>query len=630
MSKGLPNDQRRGEMPEVWEGAVPEERAEVSLGLADVYEGPDLGLAADLPVRSQEAGEGLEQIYEAVRRSEAPHGEGAEDEDETGDGGEVTFGLHGGAVEAAIGGPHVLSRDTEAASAARVELARPDVVLMHHVVTPVATIAMVGALLFYLLDLRSVFVPGSFSLKWMGLCFVVATVLIARYGRLLGPWGYQRLYTAALAAATFVAMAMSPWEPPQTRIWGPLCNAVVLWVVWRYATGLTENLSIDLDTDAPKRRTLFGLERLALETWRRQRSAAGKASSRPGARAVRAGGPAVLRAVGVLVLTTLAVFAFGEPILLLADSEVKARALSAMVCFFLAAAVLLAAASTVAQQRRLRAMQATAPWTLVTGRVALALVLALFAVSLGLQLPGLTQAGAPPEVRIDRDEQGPRDAAVAQPPAAAGSDRAPGGERFSDPAVTRSASRPAAQLKSFELVPSLSELGRLFLWPAFGIAAALALWALGARVGRQERLWPVVRGDPDRIRMKLRAASAALWKWLGPRARLRRRKDPLASLDELKDEQPARAVVGAYSLLQSALADLGHARLVDQTPIEYLRSIPGTMSRLRPAAERLTRLYLLAAYAQVDLADAQRKQALEALEELRLAAKLHAREIRGR
>lgn len=100
--------------------------------------------------------------------------------------------------------------------------------------------------------------------------------------------------------------------------------------------------------------------------------------------------------------------------------------------------------------------------------------------------------------------------------------------------------------------------------------------------------------------------------------------------ESLRDEEPARAVVGAHSLLQSALADLGHARLADQTPIEYLRGIPGTLSRLRPAAERLTRLYLLAAYAPVALADAQRKQAVEALEELRLASKLHADEIRRR
>ena len=71
---------------------------------------------------------------------------------------------------------------------------------IHHVVVPAAVIAMVASFLFYLVDVRSAFLGGGPQLKWVGFCFVMATVLIERYGRSHGDSELQGCYTIALTA----------------------------------------------------------------------------------------------------------------------------------------------------------------------------------------------------------------------------------------------------------------------------------------------------------------------------------------------------------------------------------------------------------------------------------------------
>jgi len=86
----------------------------------------------------------------------------------------------------------------------------PVTLFARHVVIPAAIIAMVTAFLFYLLEVRSVFLGGATGFKQVGLCFSAATVLIARYSRVSGSGldegPGQGCYTVALAVATLLFM----------------------------------------------------------------------------------------------------------------------------------------------------------------------------------------------------------------------------------------------------------------------------------------------------------------------------------------------------------------------------------------------------------------------------------------
>ncbi|HEY0410650.1 MAG TPA: hypothetical protein VGE42_10330, partial [Candidatus Dormibacteraeota bacterium] len=84
-----------------------------------------------------------------------------------------------------------------------IHLQGPATLFTRHVVVPAAIIAMVAALLFYLLEVRAVFLGGGTGFKLVGLCFSAATVLTARYSRVStggmdeGPG--SGCYTVALA-----------------------------------------------------------------------------------------------------------------------------------------------------------------------------------------------------------------------------------------------------------------------------------------------------------------------------------------------------------------------------------------------------------------------------------------------
>lgn len=607
---------------------MPEERGYLPSHLADIYEGPDVEAEAKhVPQPPAEAGAAMAEISDAVRRSQES------DDDESGKEPEADDESRLIRIE----------RDDKA----RDELSRPDVTLIHHVVVPGATIAMVGSLLFFLLDLRSAFVGGSFSLKWMGLCFVVATVLIARYVRLVGQSDSATLYSSALAVVTFVAMAMSPWEPPQTEIWGPLLNGVILYVTWRFASRLMHDLSADLDDTRRRRRRLFGLERQALESWRRQQDAAGKANyglrDLLRTRRVTSDSEAALRSIARLTLLGLLVFALGEPILRLAEPGLPGKALGAMVAFLLSAGVLLGAASVAAQQRRLQRLHASAPWTLVTGRVVSALAMTVLALAMVLQVPAVHVEGSG-QIRPERadgrsgelgdepgDEPGDEfgenrpDGPADRSEAGDGSESDDGSESGGDTS-NPSSSTSSTSSTPFGLVSALAAVGSFLRWPLVALVVIAIVVAAVRWIARQDRLGAALAALVRDAFGRLGASVVSLWSRLGAlafwrrkhgRDARRRRGDPFAAMAQLRSLDPEPAVVGAYAVLQAALADLGHERSTDSTPLEYYRTIPGVLGRLRPAADRLTRLYLLAAYAPTRLDDAQRRQAFEALEDLR-------------
>lgn len=632
------------ELPDVWEGPVPEERS-LESGLADVYDGPEIedGPAPQAP--PQEAGTAMAEIFEAVRRSETSDDDESEEESSHAAG-------SSGSPRSVHESPIVRIEPDRKASQ---ELSRPDVTLIHHVVVPGAIIAMVGSLLFFLLDLRAAFVDGSFSLKWIGLCFVVATVLIARYSRLMGQPDNASLYSGALGGATFVAMAMSPWEPAQTKAWGPLLNGLALFVTWRFASRLTSNLSADLDHRARRRRRLYGLERQAFESVRKQQQAAGRAGFRlPLGGGKKSDSESAVRSIARLTLFGLAIFALGEPILRLAQPELAGKALASMVAFVIAAGTLLGAASVAAQQRRLERLHASAPWTLVTGRVLSALALTVVVLTLALQMPGVHVEGSgelrpkPADGRMGDGEASRNDPSESEDPPDSDGETEPAERGEESSASRRSETRETTSRgtsppnPSFSFVSSLAQLGAFLRWPILVLVVIVVTVVVVRWIARQDSLGTALAKLLGGVMRRLGGQLADAWQRLGKslsllrfwrrgrKGKTRRRGDPFASMAELRGREPGPAIIGAYAVLQAALSDLGHARSAEVTPLEYYRAIPGILQRLRPSAERLTRLYLLAAYAPAQLGDAQRKQALDALEELRLAARLHADELVNR
>lgn len=82
-----------------------------------------------------------------------------------------------------------------------------------HVIFPAAIILMVGAFLFFLLDVRSVFFSDSVSIRRVAFCFGAATVLIARFGLIYGFKERQMFYTISLAIVTsLVMLRYSSWS----------------------------------------------------------------------------------------------------------------------------------------------------------------------------------------------------------------------------------------------------------------------------------------------------------------------------------------------------------------------------------------------------------------------------------
>jgi hypothetical protein len=134
----------------------------------------------------------------------------------------------------------------------------------HHAVVPAAIIAMVASLLFYLVDVRSAFLGGGPSLKWIGFCFAVATVLIERYRHqgVMGDADLQGCYTVALLGATVLVMLVAPWEEHSASAGERLANLLIIAAVWRFATGVTRGLSPEADRPSRPGLRLYGLERL--------------------------------------------------------------------------------------------------------------------------------------------------------------------------------------------------------------------------------------------------------------------------------------------------------------------------------------------------------------------------------
>ncbi len=297
----------------------------------------------------------------------------------------------------------------------------------HHVVVPAAVIAMVGALLFFLVDLRSVFLPMGMAIKWVGFCFVVATVLIARYGKLSAFPERQTVYSLFLGGAMMLVIWVSPWDKNA----GPgstIVNTVIVLVVWRFATRLTNALGREGERPETPKKRLYGLDRLEMEAWQREQEGGSGKRKAPTKRAqADVHGNA---SAGVARLAMLAVvgFALAEPILMSGPPEVGVRALAAVVVFLLGTGLVLAASSAIGSLRVVRAERGQVSEGVVPFRLAVAAVAVLVALALMIAVPGVTYRGRG-EIQPEDFEHDGQGVIADESLDGEGSGRDPGGEQ---------------------------------------------------------------------------------------------------------------------------------------------------------------------------------------------------------
>lgn len=496
--------------------------------------------------------------------------------------------------------------------------------LTNHVVVPGALIAMVSALLFFLVDLRSVFLPMGFALKWVGLCYVVATVLIARYGHLSASRERQGLYTVMLGGAMVLVLFMEPWETKSSGPLGIAVNVAIVLAVWHFASRVTTSLSREGEGEPEEGGLkLHGRERLALEAWERDNEDARlqvKRSLHKAARDAKRphgsdahgsdahGNPSA--AVARLVAGVLVVIALGEPLILAGPPEVGPWALAAVVVFLFSAALVLAAGSAVGTLRHARRLGGRVAERLVPARVMSAGVLMVVLLAVAMAVPGMTYRGS--------GQLGPK-ATTGAPSESGDPGEAEGDVSAEDPTSRQAGDRQDSSTSpdgntlaaASQILAGLTTLGRYLAIP-FMIAVVLG------------GLYALYRLAPLLAKMKLsgfggwlaRLAAALRGRRKAAGKKRRRGLSAEISLDGLRELPPREAVVTAYARLLPALEAVGHPRET-RTPDEVLASLPGHLRPLRGALATLTPIYVRAAYGTEDLGEGEREEAVSALVDIR-------------
>jgi hypothetical protein len=497
--------------------------------------------------------------------------------------------------------------------------------LTHHVVVPAAVITMAASFLFFLVDLRSAFLGGGRSLKWVGVCFVVATVLNERYGRSSGVDAHlQKFFTLSLAGATILVLLLAPWETPPGGLGEKLANLLILAVVWHFATRSTRELSPE---DGRRiHRAVSERDLLLFQPWTSDDEEAGTSLPEPQkAPPARPRNPAAI--VARLAAAALLVFALGEPIVLGAAPQTGPKALGAVVVFLFSTGVVLAAGSSLDTLRRAERVGGRVAPGVVPGRMALAALLLAGVLAAALALPGLSFRGTgrlrPPVAHeeglmLDRGNQEtdhPGQPGFATPgemtgsyhrsdtgnPSGGPSSQATFQEPIQEPPqLPKPAGAPAAGLDW------LAAAGRWLLIPLVLVLATLGIWGL-------LRLVPRLAAR--------RKKEAGRWRsFLNRLARLRprpRRRDPLAGLDDLAERPAREAVLAAYHRFLVLLESLGHTRPAKETPYETLQGLPPHLQPLEGPARTLTDLYVLAAYAAEPVERGDGERAIGVLRQMR-------------
>lgn len=504
----------------------------------------------------------------------------------------------------------------------------------NHILVPLALVLMVAAFLFYLLDVRSVYWRGTGTLKQIGFFFAMATVLIARYGRIYELRQRQALYTGILAVATLAAMAKNSDGPL-----GFLAVVVIIFLVWRFATGVTNKLDLVEEGYDPGERKLYGVERLhhqeieeqfnvkpTILSWKERQERERKEKEEKRLKKKKKikgiisgydahGNPAA----SVARLAVLAVFAFalGEPILLAGAPEIGQRALVTVIVYLLSTGIVLAAASAAGTYRHTVKSGGKPSLSMVPLKVILGILLLVAVLAVGAGMPGIQYHGSgeikarsvegkgkgqvkgedsqnemaereelKKEIEVDRRKQKQGDG-----------DGEKSGKGGKSPAQS--------------IFGLFAGLGKLLFIPVIIFIIGFVIYALF-------KIWPLLKsmklGMGDRLR-----------KWLEKlRGLLKPRKakdsedieelpDPSKAMAKINTLQPKEAVITAYGCMLALLERAGYKRQARITPYEYLTGFPTRFAPVFKSARFITDIYVHTVYGAAEPSANHSKEAVQQL-----------------
>ncbi|MBI2841524.1 MAG: DUF4129 domain-containing protein [Acidobacteria bacterium] len=494
-------------------------------------------------------------------------------------------------------------------------LAHPFIFLVNHVFVPAAIIGMVAAVLFYLIELRSVLFPGGATLQWVGFCFVSANVLIVRYRKMMEGGGGDLIYSVALGAATLVVVLVAPWDPEHRRGLGEVLVSIgILAALWWYCRAVASSLSMEDAWSLPDERRLFGEEAESLARWRRRRAEelglSGPLNEKPPGAVPAAAALEPSRRVTRLIMIALVAFAAGEPLVLKGPPDAGVHALIAVATFLLCSGFVLAAANIIASIRSVTHASGRYRYAVLWQRLGFAFAVSSALLLGALSLPGITYRGS----------------GLLRPESTSGHDAA---DRTGEEVEEELEEERGSESDQSSSPPALTAPGGAgiyggILWLSriglILIAVLTALFLLFAVVKGRRRLANLVLHFHRRLLSMLQAFVRRLF---GSRdsepARRVQSVDPFERMDELRSLDPVAAVTESYRRLLVAIEQDGHPRLPRQTPHEFLGSLPTELRHLRRPLEALTALYVRAAYAEEPMGSNERDAAIGALMELRAA-----------
>lgn len=477
-------------------------------------------------------------------------------------------------------------RFREAASQVSGEIRGLSLPVLNHIVLPAAVILMVSAFLFFLLDVRSVFFSESMAIRRVALCFGVATVLIARYGKIYGGRDMtgsvrQTLYTVLLAVVTMLVMLRF-----SHGMWEFLADILIVTIVWWLATRVTNRLDFG-EEDQPKLHSVYGVERLNRERIDsrvlKTKTGAGRTAARTAEQGLVGGlrtsksleGPSA--AVARLAALALIAFALGEPVLLSGPPEVGKRAIFTVVVFLFAAGIVMSAGSALQVSRRARRAGGQFALGSISSRVAVSFVLLVIILSAALALPGIEYRGSgeltPQTEEWDTGRKGP--------------DR-------SEQQRTGQRTGPDSQGGPGSLFQFAASLGRWLLLPLILFLGGAFIYAV-AKLKPKFRVLSGLREFLRRLRERLRLSRRSPGE--GEEAPDTPSWGEIAkTLSGFQSLPPRQSILKAYEALCLFFSLLGHRRPANNTPYEVLRSLPRRFEFLKDPAASLTDLYVAAAY----------------------------------
>jgi len=438
-----------------------------------------------------------------------------------------------------------------------------------HLLVPLALIGLLGGLVHYLLDLRSVLLGyGTFFLKWVVTLFVVAAVLIGRYGRVHHDKGRAAAYKLALGGAMFVALTVFGLR--EAVLWAYAFHLAVVALLFWLAGTLTALL--DLEDQAARSGDLLAIaasvahqagvpvpdhftsevvERRWYDRFRERDALRSPA-----------------RAVGLVTGAALVLVALGGPLVMRGEAGLARQALGAVVVMLISAAVLLAAGVATSSVRHVRERGGQASVRVLGLRLALALALIVPALVVGLGTPGLEWVGSG-ELVAAGEEKGPQ---VQKDEA---QDKGRTGPEVDPPVPTGLLAGLAALAKVlFKVVVVLGGL-----WLAWVVVKRLKLPA---------------RKDQAEV------APPPVW------------PDPFAGLEAVRRMPAREGVVAVWQRYEALGGRSGHPRPERATASEFVRLLP---KELR--VTELARLYDAAAWSGAVVSESERDEAVDRLAALR-------------